>query len=50
MGGGDAAGVTNTPAALLQADGDTLTDVSTEICIRIWRTETEEWSTPWTLL
>ena len=40
------AGVDNIPAELIQAGGETMIDVLTEICNRIWRTG--EWPTPWT--
>ena len=40
------AGVDNIPAELVQAGGETMIDVLTEICNRIWRTG--EWPTPWT--
>ena len=40
------AGVDNIPAELVQADGETMIDVLTEICNRIWRTG--EWPTQWT--
>ena len=43
---GKSAGVDNIPAELVQAGGETMIDVLTEICKRIWRTE--EWPTPWT--
>ena len=43
---GKAAGVDNIPAELVQAGGETMIDVLTEICNRIWRTG--EWPTPWT--
>ena len=36
----------NIPAELVQAGGETMIDVLTEICNRIWRTG--EWPTPWT--
>ena len=36
----------NVPAELVQAGGETMIDVLTEICNRIWRTG--EWPTPWT--
>ena len=35
---GNSAGVDNIPAELVQACGETMIDVSTEICNRIWRT------------
>ena len=38
--------VDNIPAELVQAGGETMIDVLTEICNRIWRTG--EWPTPWT--
>ena len=41
------AGVDNIPAELVQASGETMIDVLTEICNRIWRTG--EWPTSWTL-
>ena len=40
------AGVDNIPAELVQAGGETMIDVSTDIYNRIWRTG--EWPTPWT--
>ena len=43
---GKSAGSDNIPAELAQASGETMIDVLTEICNRIWRTE--EWPTPWT--
>ena len=43
---GKSAGVDNIPAELVQAGGETMLDVLTEICNRIWRTG--EWPTPWT--
>ena len=43
---GKSAGVDNIPAELVQAGGETMVDVLTEICNRIWRTG--EWPTPWT--
>ena len=43
---GKSAGVDNVPAELAQAGGETMIDVLTEICNRIWRTG--EWPTPWT--
>ena len=43
---GRSAGVDNIPAELVQAGGETMIDVLTEICNRIWRTG--EWPTPWT--
>ena len=39
-------GVDSTPAELVQAGGETMIDVLTEICYRIWRTG--EWPAPWT--
>ena len=36
----------NIPAELVQAGGETMIDVLTEICNKIWRTG--EWPTPWT--
>ena len=39
-------GVDNIPAELVQAGGETMIDVLTEICNRIWRTG--EWPTQWT--
>ena len=44
---GKSAGVDNIPPELVQAGGETMIDVLTEICNRIWRTG--EWPTPWTL-
>ena len=43
---GKSVGVDNIPAELVQAGGETMIDVLTEICNRIWRTG--EWPTPWT--
>ena len=43
---GKSAGVDNIPAELVQSGGQTMIDVLTEICNRIWRTG--EWPTPWT--
>ena len=43
---GKSSGVYNKPAELVQAGGETMIDVLTEICNRIWRTR--EWPTPWT--
>ena len=43
---GKSAGVDNIPRELVQAGGETMIDVLTEICNRIWRTG--EWPTPWT--
>ena len=43
---GKSAGVDNIPAELVQAGGETMINVLTEICNRIWRTG--EWPTPWT--
>ena len=43
---GKSAGVDNKPAELVQAGGETMIDVLTEICNRIWRTG--ECPTPWT--
>ena len=43
---GKSAGVDNIPAERVQAGGQTMINVSTEICNRIWRTG--EWPTPWT--
>ena len=43
---GKSAGVDNIPAELVQAGRETMIDVLTEICNRIWRTG--EWPTPWT--
>ena len=40
------AGVDNIPAELAQAGRETMINVLTEICNRIWRTG--EWPTPWT--
>ena len=45
---GKSAGVDNIPAELVQAGGETMIDILTEICNRIWRTG--EWPTPWTQL
>ena len=44
---GKSAGVDNIPAELVQAGGETMIDVLTEICNRIWRTG--EWPTLWTI-
>ena len=41
---GKSVGVDNIPAELVQAGGETMIDVLTEICNRIWRTG--EWPTP----
>ena len=43
---GKSAEVDNIPAELVQAGGETIIDVITEICSRIWRPG--EWLTPWT--
>ena len=43
---GKSAGVDNIPAELVQAGGETMIDVLTEICNRIWRTG--EWPISWT--
>ena len=43
---GKSAGVDNIPSELVQAGGETMIDVLTEFCNRIWRTG--EWPTPWT--
>ena len=43
---GKSVGVDNILAELVQAGGETMIDVLTEICNRIWRTG--EWPTPWT--
>ena len=43
---GKSAGVDNIPAELVQACGETMIDVLTEICYRSWRTG--EWPTSWT--
>ena len=43
---GKSAGVDNISAELVQAGGETMIDVLTEICNRFWRTK--EWPTPWT--
>ena len=43
---GKSAGVDNILAELVQAGRDSIIDVLTEICYRIWRTG--EWPTPWT--
>ena len=43
---GKSAGVDNIPEELVQAGGETMIDVFTHICNRIWRTT--EWPTPWT--
>ena len=41
---GKSAGVDNIPAELVQAGGETMIDILTEICNRIWRTG--DWLTP----
>ena len=41
---GKSATMDNIPAELVQASGETMIDVLTEICNRIWRTG--EWPTP----
>ena len=43
---GKSAGVDNIPAERVQAGGETMIDILTEICNRIWKTG--EWPTPWT--
>ena len=43
---GKSSGVDNIPAELVQGGGETMIDVLTGICNRIWRTG--EWPTPWT--
>ena len=43
---GKSAGVDNVPAKLVQAGGETMIDVLTDICNRIWIIR--EWHTPWT--
>ena len=43
---GKSAGVDNIPAELVQAGGETMIDVLSEICNRTWRTG--EWPTLWT--
>ena len=43
---GKSAGVDNIPAELVEASRETMIDVLTEICNRIWRIG--EWPTPWT--
>ena len=43
---GKPAGVDNIPAELVQAGRETMIDVLTEFCNRIWRTG--DWPTPWT--
>ena len=43
---GKSAGIDNIQAELVQAGEETLIDILTEICNRIWRTG--EWPTPWT--
>ena len=43
---GKSTGVDNIPAELVQACGETIIDVLTEICYKFWRTG--EWPTPWT--
>ena len=42
---GKSAGVDNIPAELVQAGGETMIDVLTETCNKIWRPG--EWPTPW---
>ena len=42
---GKSVGVDNISTELVQAGWETMTDVLTEICNRIWRTG--EWPTPW---
>ena len=44
--GGNSAGLDNIPAELVKAGGETMIDVLTEICNRIW--STGDWPTPWT--
>ena len=43
---GKSSGVDNIPAELVQASGETMISLLTEICNRIWKTG--EWPTPWT--
>ena len=43
---GKSVGIDNISAELVQAGGETMIDVLTEIYNRIWRTG--EWLTPWT--
>ena len=43
---GKSAGVDNIPSELVQAGGETMTNVLTEFCNRTWRTG--EWPIPWT--
>ena len=43
---GKSAGVDNIPSELVQAGGETIIDVLSGICNRIWRIG--EWRTPWT--
>ena len=42
---GKSAGVDNIPGDLVQAVGETMIDVLTKICDRVWRTG--EWPSPW---
>ncbi|XP_068245324.1 uncharacterized protein [Palaemon carinicauda] len=43
---GKAAGVDSILAELIEHGGETVTDILTSICNKIW--QTSEWSTPWT--
>ena len=43
---GKSAGVDNVPAELVQAGGETMIDILTAICNKIWKTG--EWPTTWT--
>ena len=43
---GKSAGVDNIPAGRVQARGESMIDVLTKICNKIWKTG--EWPTPWT--
>ena len=43
---GKSAGVDNIPSELVQAGGETMTDMLHIICNKIW--QTGEWPTPWT--
>ena len=43
---GKSAGVDNIPAELVQAGGESMINVLTEICNKIWKRG--EWLTPWT--
>ena len=45
---GKSAGVDKIPAELVQEGGESIIDVLTEICNKIWKTG--EWPAPWTQL